>query len=151
MFLVEKWSRDICSRQAYWVALDGFFQRFQMVRHNIREMLGTMSSLIVQTDSNNIVPSVEQSWPVGDRQAAYQQQQNPVFSSQFCFPDLFMVVMAYPYYLHQDLPTGFAFSLSWFDNKLSIRYIMNLSSANYPYIWGFQQGAYFLCSCAKLY
>ena len=47
-----------------------------------------------------------------------------------------MVVMVYPYYLHYDLPTGSALSLSWFGNKLSIRYIMNLSSANYPYIWG---------------
>jgi zinc protease len=28
MFLVGKWSRDICSRQVYWVASDGCFQRF---------------------------------------------------------------------------------------------------------------------------
>ena len=66
-----------------------------------------------------------------------------MFSSQFRFPDLLMVVMVYPYYLHYDLPTGSALSLSWFGNKLSIRYIMNLSSASYPYIWGSQQGAYF--------
>ena len=66
-----------------------------------------------------------------------------MFSSQFRFPDLFMVVMVYPYYLHYDLPTGSALSLSWFGNKLSIWYIMNLSSANYPYIWGPQQGPIF--------
>ena len=66
-----------------------------------------------------------------------------MFSSQFRFPNLFMVVMVYPYYLHYDLPTGSALSLSWFGNKLSIRYIMNLSSANYPYIWSSQQGACF--------
>ena len=77
-----------------------------------------------------------------------------MFSSQFRFPDLFMVVMVYPYYLHYDLPTGSALSLSWFGNKLSIRYIMNLSSANYPYIWGPQQGAYFfvyLCQIILIY
>ena len=47
-----------------------------------------------------------------------------MFSSQFHFLDLFMVVMVYPYYLHYDLPTGYALLLSWFGNKLSIRYII---------------------------
>ena len=59
-----------------------------------------------------------------------------IYGGQFRLPDLFMVVMVYPYYLHYDLPTGSALTLSWFGNKLSIQYIMNLSSANYPYIWG---------------
>ena len=31
------------------------------------------------------------------------------------------------------------------------QYIMNVSSSNYPFLWSSQQGAYFLCSCARLY
>ena len=43
--------------------------------------------------------------------------------------------MVYPCYVHYDLPSCCVLLLSWFGNKLSIQYIMNLSSANYPYFW----------------
>ena len=55
---------------------------------------------------------------------------SPVFSSQFHFPNLYIVVMVYPGYVHYDLPSCCVLLLSWFGNKLSIQYIMNLSSAN---------------------
>ena len=57
------------------------------------------------------------------------------WSGQFHFPDLYIVVMVYPCYVHYDLPSCCVLLLSWFGNKLSIQYIMNLSSANYPYFW----------------
>ena len=60
---------------------------------------------------------------------------NTIFSSQFHFPDLYIVVMVYPFDVHYDLPSWCMLLLSWFGNKLSIQYIMNLSSANYPYFW----------------
>ena len=43
--------------------------------------------------------------------------------------------MVYPFYVHYDLPSCCVLLLSWFGNKLSIQYILNLSSANYPYFW----------------
>ena len=43
--------------------------------------------------------------------------------------------MVYPFYVNYDLPSCCVLLLSWFGNKLSIQYIMNLSSANYPYFW----------------
>ena len=52
-----------------------------------------------------------------------------------------------PLYVHNNLPSCCVLLLSWFGNKLSIHYIMNLSSANYPYFWSL----FFVCTCARLY
>ena len=43
--------------------------------------------------------------------------------------------MVYPIYVHYGLPSCCVLLLSGFGNKLSVQYIMNLSSANYSYFW----------------
>ena len=57
-----------------------------------------------------------------DRAGLYviDRQYNTVISSQFHFPDLYILVMVYPCYVHYDLPSCYVLLLSWFGNKLSI-------------------------------
>ena len=71
-------------------------------------------------------------WSIGFQLVAAIQHRNfqPVPLS-----DLYILVMVYPFYVDYDLPSCCVLLLSWFGNKLSIQYILNLSCANCPYFW----------------